>query len=290
MSVNAEAVAANVEAILDQMSRTVPDALELAEDLVRELMGLYGAGLERVLDRLGAADAGALADLTSDPLVAGLMALHDLHPVDLETRVQGALEQVRPYLGSHGGGVRLLGIEGEVVHLELQGSCDGCGSSAITVQYAVEGAIRDAAPEIARVEVAATEAAPAGLNLIDAESLLRKPAGAGAQPADVTPDWTPLSLSAPLEADVVTGHSVDGAALVMIRRDGRLLAYRDDCAECGSSLVGGALDGDVLACPECARAFDVRLAGRALDGDLTLVPVPLLEEEGGVRVAAGALR
>jgi Fe-S cluster biogenesis protein NfuA len=153
--VNVETVGQHVEAILDRIGRTSPGALALAEDLLAELMGLYGAGLQRILDRLATADPAALGDLATDPLVAGLMALHDLHPVDLRTRVEQALEQVRPYLGSHGGGVRLLGIEGDTVQLELQGSCDGCGSSAATVQYAVEGAVREAAPEISRIEVAA---------------------------------------------------------------------------------------------------------------------------------------
>ncbi len=303
---NVEAVGQRVEGILDQIARTTPKSADLAEDLVRELMGLYGAGLQRILDRLGGADPQAVADLTADPLVAGLMALHDLHPVDVVARVEQALEQVRPYLGSHGGGVQLLGVDGDVVRLELQGSCDGCGSSAVTVQYAVEGAIREAAPEIAVVEVSGVEAAGAELvgdaphaggatNLIPAESLRRRPSEVPAESG-----WVTLALAQADGDDEVRGHSVNGAALVVLQREGELLAYKDACARCGGSLVGGVIDGDSLRCPGCDQAFDIRLAGRAINGvgkgdavngqRSALAPVPLLQDGDTVRVAIGALR
>ena len=65
-----------------------------------------------------------------------------------------ALDQVRPYLGSHAGGVELLGVDAAgVVHLRLEGSCDGCPSSVQTVKLAIERAIEEAAPEVAGVEV-----------------------------------------------------------------------------------------------------------------------------------------
>ena len=47
--------------------------------------------------------------LADDEVVGNLLVLHDLHPDDVDTRVQRALEQVRPYLGSHAGGVSLSG-------------------------------------------------------------------------------------------------------------------------------------------------------------------------------------
>ena len=47
--------------------------------------------------------------LLADPLVESLLLLHDLHPLDVDTRIQRALDRVRPYLGSHAGGVEYLG-------------------------------------------------------------------------------------------------------------------------------------------------------------------------------------
>ncbi|MGI5161603.1 NifU family protein [Microbispora sp. CA-102843] len=139
----------------------------MAEELLREVVGLYGAGLERVMaivTETGA--AGALRDLVEDPLVSGLLVLHDLHPLTTAERVRAALDGVRPYLGLHEGGVELLGVDdgmgGSVVRLRLEGACDGCPSSRITVTESIERAIARVAPEVARVDVegAVTDAVP----------------------------------------------------------------------------------------------------------------------------------
>ena len=78
-------------------------ARERAEELVRLVADLYGAGLERMLDILhdaGRLDDDVLAALAGDELVASLLLVHGLHPYDVHTRVEQALDGVRPYLGS----------------------------------------------------------------------------------------------------------------------------------------------------------------------------------------------
>ncbi len=70
-----------------------------------------------------ASTGGRRRELADDELVGNLLVLHDLHPDDVDTRVQAALNGVRPYLGSHAGGVSLSGVdENGVVHLQLEGS------------------------------------------------------------------------------------------------------------------------------------------------------------------------
>ena len=103
-------------------------------------------GDPRLVDRFGA-----------DELVASLLLVHGLHPVGVEDRVEAALQSVRPFLAHHDGDVELLGIDPDAgaVLLRLLGSCDGCPSSAVTLQMAVERAIVDAAPEIVRIDVEA---------------------------------------------------------------------------------------------------------------------------------------
>ena len=91
--------------------------------------------------------------LAADDLVASLLVLHGLHPLNVETRIARALDRVRPYLGSHGGDVKLLGVKEGVVHLRLEGSCHGCPSSTVTMKLAIEKAIEEAAPEVVRIEV-----------------------------------------------------------------------------------------------------------------------------------------
>ncbi len=95
-----------------------------------------------------AADAGVAEVLAADDLVASLLLVHGLHPHGVERRVSDALDTVRPYLGSHGGDVHLLEVSGDVVRLQFSGSCKSCPSSAVTLELAVEDAVRAAAPEI----------------------------------------------------------------------------------------------------------------------------------------------
>lgn len=172
---NLRAVSDRIETLLAEVRALGdPRARETAEELVRLLAELYGAGIERMLEIVDEAGAGELFDrFAQDDLVASLMILHGLHPQDLESRIAGALERVRPILGSHGGDVRLLGVEEGVVRLRLEGNCHGCPSSTVTMKLAIERAIEEAAPEVARIEVegavemtAETGPAPAGDSLV----------------------------------------------------------------------------------------------------------------------------
>jgi Fe-S cluster biogenesis protein NfuA len=130
-------------------------ALNLAEELLRLVSDLYGAGMARMLEIATARAPGLVTDFASDELVASLLLVQGLHPDALEVRVEDALESVRPFLGRHGGDVELLAVDDELgaVKLRLLGSCDGCPSSAATLQGAVEAAILAAAPEVTRIVV-----------------------------------------------------------------------------------------------------------------------------------------
>ncbi len=141
---------AETEALLDRLD-ALPDvaARETATATVQALVALYGEGLGRMAERLGPAQVRALAE---DELVAHLLLLHGLHPVPVEQRVRAALDGVRPYLESHGGNVELLGVANGVVRLRLQGSCEGCPASAMTLKQAIEQAVLAAAPDVDAVE------------------------------------------------------------------------------------------------------------------------------------------
>ena len=133
----------------------------LAEELVRLLVGLYGDGLAHIMEAVAEDGGPALRDrLTGDPLVESLLLLHGLHPLDVDARIQRALDRVRPYLGSHAGGVEYVGFADGVARLKLEGNCDGCPSSTVTVQLAIEGAVQDAAPEVTEVVVEGMTEAP----------------------------------------------------------------------------------------------------------------------------------
>ncbi|MEV7010954.1 NifU family protein [Streptosporangium sp. NPDC051022] len=150
------AVGERVEALLAEPAAFGdPAARARAEDLVRALVELYGAGLERIMEIVTEAGAGqVLRALTDDEVVSGLLVLHDLHPLDIAERVRRALEEVRPHLGGHAGDVELVGVgEDDVVRLRLRSEGHACPSSRTVVTEAVERAVMRAAPEASGVAV-----------------------------------------------------------------------------------------------------------------------------------------
>ncbi len=142
--------------LLQQAEHDDPAALARTREIVQTVLELHAGGLGRILEHVhqaGAAGAAVLDACARDELAAGLLLLHGLHPLDLETRVRQALEGVRPYLRSHGGSVELLGIDEGVVRLRLQGNCHSCPSSAVTMKQTIEEAIIGKAPEVLAIEV-----------------------------------------------------------------------------------------------------------------------------------------
>ncbi|MBA2519426.1 MAG: NifU family protein [Chloroflexia bacterium] len=286
---NLRETGSRIEALLEEV-RSVPDAAtrEKVEELVRLLVELYGAGLERVVGIVAADETSGprlLNQLTADDLVASLLVLHGLHPLDLETRVHQALEKVRPYLGSHAGGVELLGVDdGGVVRLRLEGSCHGCPSSTVTVKLAIERAIAEAAPEVTRVDVDGVTASP----VISLDSLRRdKPGGNGhATNGDGAGGWTAITDMVELRPGELLATAVAGAAVIVCSTAGNLYAYRNACPACDATWEGTGLEGQILSCPACDQRYDVHLAGKGVERpELHLAPLPLLREDGQVRIA-----
>ncbi|MFD5750423.1 NifU family protein [Streptomyces sp. NPDC127033] len=307
-----------IEALITAGAAGGPAARERGEELVRLVTDFYGAGLERLLDLVhehGGLDDTVLAALAGDDLVASVLLVHGLHPYSVETRIEKALESVRPYLGSHGGDVELLGVtEDGTVRLRLLGSCDGCPSSSATLALAVRGAVEAAAPEAGSIEVAesASPPAPAG-PLVPVDSLFarlreagtdddvddaaRTDAGDGA--GDAGASWQPVPELRALESGGVERLSTGGFPVVACRIGPDLFAFRDRCARCerpmkGATLarrLGGGADDGVLRCSACRAHYDVRRAGACLDPDADgahLSPLPVLADGASVLVAVPA--
>jgi Fe-S cluster biogenesis protein NfuA/nitrite reductase/ring-hydroxylating ferredoxin subunit len=282
-------VSERIETLLEASTTAGAVQRQRAEELVGLVTDLYGNGLERILhilDSLGRLDDDALAALVGDDLVSGLLLVHGLHPYPVEQRIEAALTRVRPYLGSHGGNVELVDVdELGVVTLRLLGSCDGCPSSAVTLQLAVEGAVEDAAPEITGIEVV-TPTSPQTAGLISVDSL-RSRLGE-TPPGDV--EWTTLPGLAQMVPGEVAGFSVGNVDVFACAVDGGRFVYRDVCPRCGGSLAGTAIsesDGQIaVRCPTCHIGYDVRRAGANIAGGPEhLDPLPALESGGEWRVA-----
>ena len=279
-----QTVSARVEELLAALnSGGFGNAAPAAEELVSLLVGMYGDGLTqivRTLEAQGPPGQAILVQLADEPLVESLLLLHDLHPLDVDARIQRALDRVRPYLGSHAGGVTYLGVFDGVAKLQLEGSCHGCPSSTVTVQLAITGAVQDAAPEVSEVVVEGMTAPPEPKLL----QIGKRPA-ADQDHAGNGVGWVTLPNIGPPSSRPVSA-SADGVAVLVCSVRGTLYAYRDSCAGCGASMAAGALDREVLCCPACGAKYNVRLAGRSIDdADQHLDPLPLLADSQGVRVA-----
>jgi len=153
---NLRAAGDRIERLLDELRAVAdPRVYERAEELLRLVTELYGEGLARVVELTGDDAPALMGRFVDDELISSLLLVHGLHPDSLAARVHRALEGVRPFLAQHGGDVELLDIDPDVgaVLLRLLGNCDGCPSSAVTLQHAVERAIFEAAPEIVQIDV-----------------------------------------------------------------------------------------------------------------------------------------
>jgi hypothetical protein len=140
---------ARIDTLIDASASAGPIARERAEELVRLVTDLYGAGLERLLDLLQA--RGALTDevleaITADGLVSALLLVHGLHPEDAATRIGRAVSTLE--------GVELHEVSGDVATLLLTGR--GCG-----LRRSAEEAVEAAAPEITEVRFEEPASAPA---------------------------------------------------------------------------------------------------------------------------------
>ncbi|MCU1489693.1 MAG: hypothetical protein JWM85_1098 [Acidimicrobiaceae bacterium] len=282
-----------IDRLLEASDSAGPAARQRAEELVRLVTDLYGAGLERLLEILSEREVltdEVLGGFASDELVSALLLVHGLHPFPVEERVARALEEVRPYLGSHGGDVELIEVTDDgVVRLKMLGSCQGCPSSSVTLELAVEDAIASAAPEVTVVEVAKAPESKAGVAIpLAAPTVRARTPSVG----DVT--WLTVATAGEVPTGRLLAVSARDLDLVLCRVGATAYAYRDACPACGASLAGSAIErllggasgAAVLTCASCHRHFDLRHAGAGLDDAAEhLVPVPLLERAGAITVA-----
>lgn len=73
--------------------------------------------------------------------------------MSLKEKVEKALETVRPHLQADGGNVELVDVtEDGIVKVRLTGACGTCPMSAMTLQYGVTNAIKEAVPEVKEVQ------------------------------------------------------------------------------------------------------------------------------------------
>lgn len=159
---------------LDQLPQSASGAG--AKELVQLLMDLHGAGLERILEIIfEAGDEGQriIGKLGRDPLAGSLLLLYSLHPDDVETRVQTAVERIRPRLRKLSCTVDAVEVRDGAVQMSLTASGHGCGSSAAEVRSIVEEVMYELAPDLVSLQIAGLDQ-PATAGFVSLDSLMGK--------------------------------------------------------------------------------------------------------------------
>lgn len=130
------------------------------KELVHLLMDVHGAGLERIMEIVfesGVPGPAIIEKLGRDTISGSLLLLYSLHPDDLETRVNKAMEYLRPRLRKVSCSADLVHIEQGAVQIRVTTSGHSCGSSAKDVRSMVEEGIYELAPDVASLEILGLE-------------------------------------------------------------------------------------------------------------------------------------
>lgn len=159
----------------------IPDGPQktACKELLQLLMDVHGAGLERIMEIVfesgstGPALPGpALIDkLGQDSIAGSLLLLYSLHPDDMETRVQKAMERMRPRLRKLACTAELLSAEAGVVQVRLTTTGHSCGSSSKDLRAIVEDCVYEMAPDVVSLEILGLEE-PSPTGFVTLESLL----------------------------------------------------------------------------------------------------------------------
>lgn len=272
-------VITSLEAIIsgwDESQRMTVQAMKSAiEDLNKEAF----KRLIRILKDDPAARA-RLGQSVTDPLVYGVLRFHGLVKDSLQTRIERALDEVRPFMATHGGDVELVAVKPpDTVEVRLIGACHGCPASSQTLTEGVEKAVRSHCPEILHI-LQVSKGAPEG--------------GAHAQHhAHTKPNGeaivhfiSPFALHAKVgwidAADIndipeggVSQHLIGSRSVLLSKRASSVSCFDNQCAHLGMPLEMGNVQDGVITCSyhgfqyllatgECLTAPEVQLKVHAV--------------------------
>jgi hypothetical protein len=145
-------------AIVEQLeSAGDPNTRAMAKELLESLMALHGAGLERILEIAG---EDVVAKCSRDEVVSGILLLYGLHPDNLVTRAQRAVDKSLSALELHGAYAQLkfIGDDGTItvlLHHKPNGGCRATGAGARSV---LEANLQNAAPDACSILIEETGA------------------------------------------------------------------------------------------------------------------------------------
>lgn len=276
-----EELAKRVDDAVAALADLDPKARAVAEELKSALEAVHRAGLVTMVRRMREDDGSraVLFELVDDPVVHLLLSLHEIIRPDPVTHANRVLVSVRPQLQSHGGDVTLVRVEDGVAYVRLEGACNGCSMSSVTLRNLVQEALVEGVPSITAVEVLPNEPSP---TLIPLEALRIGPARDGwakLGPAADVPDGD-------LTVRTLTTDEGESAEVLVISVEHRLSAYRNECAHEAMPLDNAILDlgNGTLTCPWHGFCYDAS-SGECLSAPgAQLEQLPLRIDNGDVWV------
>ncbi|MFV8320882.1 NifU family protein [Mycobacterium sp. 23] len=279
-----EELAKRVDDAVAALADLDPKARAVAEELKSALEAVHRAGLVTIVRRMREDDGAraVLFELVDDPVVHLLLSLHEIIRPDPVTHANRVLVGVRPQLQSHGGDVTLVRVEDGTAYVRLEGACNGCSMSSVTLRNLVQEALVEGVPSITAVEVLPNEPSP---TLIPLEALRIGPSRDG---------WARLGPAADVADGDLTVRSLttdagESADVLVISVDRRLSAYRNECAHEAMPLNNAILDLDngTLTCPWHGFCYDAS-SGECLSAPgAQLEQLPLRIDNGDVWVRVG---
>lgn len=277
-TMNDDDLAKRVDDAVAALDDLDPAARAVAEELQASIEAIHKAGLVSIVRRLRADDATreALFELVDDPVVHLLLTLHGIVRPDPVTHANQVLESVRPQLHSHGGDVSLVRVEDGTAFVRLEGACNGCSMSSVTLRNLVEEALVQEVPAVTAVEVVADQPSP---TLISVDSLFpgRDPGADG---------WVRVGPAADVAVDDISTATLDGTDVLIVNVGQRLSAYRNECAHEALPLTDAVLDvsNGTLTCPWHGFCYDAT-SGECLSAPgAQLEQLPLRIDDGDVWV------
>jgi nitrite reductase/ring-hydroxylating ferredoxin subunit/Fe-S cluster biogenesis protein NfuA len=251
-----EILAERVDKAIAAIETLGPEAQAKTKALKAAIEEFHKAGLIKIVQGLKADERGheLLLELMAEPAVYALFAMHGLirSRADLETRVSRVIDMAKPYIESHGGQVELAYIEDNVVYVRMEGACNGCSQTAVTLRNSVEEALRENVPEILKVEVVPNDPSPEPVQLVQ---IVTRPLD---EESDGSMGWVQGPSTSQLQDAIPYRWDMGEVSVLLIRFDGRLQAFRNACAHQGLPLDGGIIDREArtITCPWHGFRFD----------------------------------
>ena len=282
-----EELAGRVDKAVTAVAELEAGPRSAAEELKAAVEAVHKAALVTIVRRMKADEAtrAALFELVDDPVVRMLLSLHGIVRPDPMTVANRVLVEVRPQLQSHGGDVTLVRIEDGTAFVRLEGACNGCSMSSVTLRNLVESALVEGVPSVSTVEVLPNEPSPTLITL-DALRIGPKPETEGWVKAGPASDIAEGKIN---RLDLTT-HSGDRADVIVVNLEQRLTAYRNECAHEGLPLDDAIIDASngTLTCPWHGFCFDAT-SGECLSAPgAQLEQLPMRVDAGEVWIRVGA--